>query len=63
MLAENKILVCCRQNTCPTLEIVDNQVFITDDYGSCIEITEEQALMLTSAYKKVKKSISKNNEV
>ncbi len=59
MLAENKISLCKANSCCMAVEIIDNKIFLTDDYNGKVQITEDEASMLSEAIKTIKNNIKK----
>lgn len=41
--------LCCGGKKCPTLRIVGSAVHIVDDYGSAVEMTVDQAHLISRA--------------
>lgn len=51
----NKLLLCCGSKRCPSLEIVDNNVILTDDDKNSVKLTVEQASLINEALQKLTK--------
>lgn len=44
-----EIRLCCGGKGCPVVRLVEDRVVITDDYGSEINISSEEAGLVTDA--------------
>lgn len=63
ILSENSILLCCRQGSCPTIELINDQVVIKDDYFGTVKMDLEQAELIGQALNLLKKNITPNKQL
>lgn len=50
-------LTLCKNSCCPTVEIVDGQVIIKDDFEGKVNLTLEQLKILVDNYSAIEESI------
>jgi hypothetical protein len=50
-IENNTVRLCCGGKGCPVVKVDKDQVIITDDYSNTIEITKEEAGMISKAVK------------
>ena len=48
-----KFSLCAKNSCCPEVEIVDNNVTISDDFGGKVTLSKEEVNMLLEEYPKV----------
>lgn len=46
-------LTLCQMGCCPTVEVVNNNVVIKDDFGGTVSLTKEQLKILLDKYQEI----------
>ena len=53
-LENGAVVMCCGGKGCPTLRLDENVVYITDDHGNEVKMSNEEAELLDQALQQAK---------